>query len=190
MSVKTIQGGVQTVTITPTAPPAAAQTTDGSNEIHPTNKGGFWSDTGKVAGVFVVVGLLIAAMIGAIIFFLLRRRNSQNKATTITSVDDDPPNSGSGAPYMVDRRRSNLTLATTGLAGLTRGSSHDKSPNEKTPGSLSRRGSIPMGPHDQRLNPAALYNAHPNGSHASIASFRDDQDYSRPVLHVRNPDSE
>ena len=35
---------------------------------------------------------------------------------------------------------------------------------------------------DQRLDPGAWY---PNGSHTSLASFRDDYDYSRRVLHVR-----
>ena len=179
---------MQTVTVTPTAPPQAAQTESHLPEGQSQN--GFWSSTGKVAGTFTVVGVIIAALIGAAILLFIRKRNKHRGSMTINSIDEDAPTSSNGAPYMVDRRRSNLTLATTNMGGLTRGSSHDKSPNEKTPGSLSRRGSIPMN-HDQRLNPAALFNTnHPNGSHASVASFRDDQDYSRPVLHVRNPDRE
>ena len=88
---------------------------------------------------------------------------------------------------MTDRRRSNLQLATAGLGGLSRGNSDEKSATEYTPASNSRRTSVPL-VHDQRLNPAALWRAtHDNGSHVSIASFRDDRDYSRPVLHVSCP---
>ena len=48
-----------------------------------------------------------------------------------------------------------------------------------------RRSSNPMRIVDQRLNPTAVWNPlHDNGSHASIGSFRDDQDYSRRMLRV------
>jgi len=177
---------VQTITITPSQPPQAAQTAGTVSKSNANH--GFFASPGKVAGTFIAVALIILSLIGAVVFLLLRRRRNGNKATALQSIDEEP--ASNGAPYMVDRagRRSNLTLATKGL-GLTRGSSNEKSPETKTPGSLSRRGSIPL--HDQRLNPAALWStSHTNGSHASVASFRDDQDYSRPVLHVRNPDQD
>lgn len=40
---------------------------------------------------------------------------------------------------------------------------------------------------DSRLNPNTLM-SNPNTSHTSISTLQDDQDYSRPVLSVRNPD--
>ena len=137
----------------------------------------------------MVVALLIITAVAAAIFFMLRHMRRRNESITVGSQADEDVVSGSGAPYMVDRRRSNLTLNTANMGGLTRGSSNEKKPgsHENTPANLSRRTSIPM-VHDQRLNPAALWSpVHDNGSHASIASFRDDQDYSRPVLHVSAP---
>ena len=56
---------------------------------------------------------------------------------------------------------------------------------EKSPaGTLDKRNSYP---HitDQRLEPTAVWNPlHDNGSHVSVRSFRDDQDYSRRMLRV------
>ena len=56
---------------------------------------------------------------------------------------------------------------------------------EKSPAdTLDRRSSYPR-IVDQRLEPAAVWNPlHDNGSHVSIRSFRDDQDYSRRMLRV------
>ena len=148
----------------------------------------FWDDTGKVAGTFVAVAIVAIALIAAGIWFLLRRmRNHQNEAMAVESNADEDRGSAAGTPFMTDRRRSNLQLATAGLGALSRGNSDEKSATEHTPASNSRRTSIPL-VHDQRLNPAALWRAgHDNGSHISIASFRDDRDYSRPVLHASHP---
>ena len=176
-------GSARTVTIFPTQG-QPEQTAKSLASSAPANANSFWSSTGKVAGTFTVVGLIIAAIIGGLLYFFLRRWRKNDDAMTVAS-NEEQPTSSNGAPYMVDRRRSNLTLATGGLAGLTRGSSQEKSPvDNKTPASMSRRGSNPM-TTDQRLNPAALWNtAHNNGSHVSVASFQDERDYSRPVLHV------
>lgn len=182
-SIKTVLGTAQTVTVTPTVTPVLQQTPE-STVVAGADPNSFWGNTGKVAGTFVVVGLLIAACIGGAIFFYLRGFRRHDDANTLAS-NDDGPTANNGAPYMVDRRRSNLTLATQGMTGLTRGNSNDKSPTEsKAPAQIMRRGSLPM-PQDARLNPVALWNAHPNNSQVSIDTFRDDRDYSRPVLHVR-----
>ncbi|KAL9586217.1 MAG: hypothetical protein Q9212_001042 [Teloschistes hypoglaucus] len=182
-SVMTITGQVKTVTITPTAPPSAAAD---------SRSGGFMSHPGKVAGLFVGVGLMICALAGALIWFYLRwKRNAETD--TIASTG------GGGTPQ---RRQSKLS--TMGLLGGTRksnmrksvppiqtggwgpGNSHEKSPSD-TPIDY-RRTSYPR-VVDQRLDPMALWNPlQDNGSHVSIQSFRDDQDYSRRMLRVANPD--
>jgi hypothetical protein len=189
-SIKTLQGSAFTVTVTPATTPTAVTGTPASQQsaqnqiVAGLDQDSFWGNTGKVAGTFTVVGLLAAAMLGGAVFYCWRRFRSGNEDRMTVTSNEDGPTATNGAPYMVDRRRSNLTLATAGLVGLTRGSSHDKSPTEtKTPAQISRRGSAPM-PHDQRLNPVALWNAHLNGSHVSVATFQDERDYSRPVLHV------
>ena len=80
------------------------------------------------------------------------------------------------------------TINTGGWGAMNEGS--ERSPNETvTP--MSRRTSYPLRVVDQRLEPAAVWNPiHDNGSHISLRSFRDDQDYSRRMLRVANPDSE
>ncbi len=59
----------------------------------------------------------------------------------------------------------------------------EKSPSDvNTP--LDLRSSYPR-IVDQRLDPIALWNPlHDNGSHVSVRSFQDDQDYSRRMLRV------
>ena len=184
-SVTTVLGSVQTVLVTPSPPPQPAQTN--TTIVNAQAPDTFWNDTGKVAGTFVVVALVIIGAVAAAIFFMARRMRRRNEAIAVGSNADEDIVPGSGGnPYMVDRRRSNLTLTTNNMAGLTRGNSNEKpGSQEHTPATVSRRTSIPL-VHDQRLNPAALWQpSHENGSHVSVASFRDDQDYSRPVLHVR-----
>ena len=167
--------------MTPSSPPQPAQTS--TTVVNASASDPFWSDAGKVAGTFVVVALIIIGVVAAAIWFMLRRRRRTDAITVGSNADEDFGSAG-GQPYMVDRRKSNLTL-TTNLGGLTRGNSNEKPGSlENTPATISRRTSIPL-VHDQRLNPAALWHpSHENGSHVSVGSFRDDRDYSRPVLHV------
>lgn len=70
------------------------------------------------------------------------------------------------------------------------GGSAEKSPTD-TPTLVDRRRSYgPTRVIDQRLEPTALWNPlHDNGSHISVRSFRDDQDYSRRMLRVSSPPS-
>lgn len=80
------------------------------------------------------------------------------------------------------RERNNLPEIQT--SGWGPGNGTDKSPAD----TLDKRSSYPR-MVDQRLEPTALWNPlHDNGSHVSIRSFKDDQDYSRRMLRVANPD--
>ena len=76
------------------------------------------------------------------------------------------------------RERIAPTIQTSGLGT---GNGSEQSPAD----TLDRRNSYPR-VVDQRLEPTALWNPiHDNGSHVSVRSFRDDQDYSRRMLRVR-----
>lgn len=77
-----------------------------------------------------------------------------------------------------DKRVS--SIQTSGWGAST---NVEKSPSDaNTP--LDLRSSYPR-VVDQRLDPVALWNPlHDNGSHVSVRSFQDDQDYSRRMLRV------
>ncbi|KAL8698120.1 MAG: hypothetical protein Q9201_006745 [Fulgogasparrea decipioides] len=184
-SVMTVTGQVTTITITPTAPPSAAAAAQSDN-------GGFMSHPGKVAGLFVGVALIICLIAAALICFFLRRKRD-SEAETLASI------AGGETPQ---RRQSKLS--TMGLLGGTRRSNKRKSVpaiqtsgwgpgngTEKSPSDTPidyHRASYPR-VVDQRLEPTALWNPlQDNGSHVSIQSFRDDQDYSRRMLRIANPD--
>lgn len=184
-SVMTVTGQVKTITITPTVPPTAKQTSQ--NE----EGGGFMSHPGKVAGLFVGVGLIICLVGAAIIWFFLRRKRDAEAETIASTTGGETP----------QRRQSKLS--TMGLLGGTRRSNRKSVPQIQTSGWGTGNNTeksptdTPIEYHrssyprvvDQRLEPAALWNPlQDNGSHVSIQSFRDDQDYSRRMLRVANPD--
>ncbi|KAL8911586.1 MAG: hypothetical protein Q9171_003251 [Xanthocarpia ochracea] len=181
-SVMTVTGQVKTITITPTAPPSGAVVAQVSRD------GGFMSHPGKVAGLFVGVALIIGLIAAAGIWFCLRRKRNAEAETIASTTGGETP----------QRRQSKMS--TMGLLGGTRRSNNRKSvpmiqtsgwgpgnSTEKSPSDTPidyRRTSYPR-VVDQRLEPAALWNPlQDNGSHVSIQSFRDDQDYSRRMLRV------
>ncbi|KAL9630305.1 MAG: hypothetical protein Q9204_004788 [Flavoplaca sp. TL-2023a] len=182
VSVMTVTGQVKTITITPTIPPSGAVVAQLSRND------GFMSHPGKVAGLFVGVALIICLLAAALIWFFIRRKRKA-EAETIASM---------GGGETPQRRQSKMS--TIGLLGGTRRSNNRKSvpriqtsgwgpgnSTEKSPTDTPidyRRTSYPR-VVDQRLEPAALWNPlQDNGSHVSIQSFRDDQDYSRRMLRV------
>ncbi|KAL8887355.1 MAG: hypothetical protein Q9192_006343, partial [Flavoplaca navasiana] len=186
VSVMTVTGQVKTITITPTIPPSGAVVAQLSRDD------GFMSHPGKVAGLFVGLALIICLSAAALIWVFIRRKRKA-EAETIASM---------GGGETPQRRQSKMS--TIGLLGGTRRSNNRKSvpriqtsgwgpgnSTEKSPTDTPidyRRTSYPR-VVDQRLEPAALWNPlQDNGSHVSIQSFRDDQDYSRRMLRVANPD--
>ncbi|KAL8888682.1 MAG: hypothetical protein Q9215_003910 [Flavoplaca cf. flavocitrina] len=186
VSVMTVTGQVKTITITPTIPPSGAVVAQLSRDD------GFMSHPGKVAGLFVGVALIICISAAALIWFFIRRKRKAEAETMASMGGGETP----------QRRQSKMS--TIGLLGGTRRSNNRKSvpriqtsgwgpgnSTEKSPTDTPidyRRTSYPR-VVDQRLEPAALWNPlQDNGSHVSIQSFRDDQDYSRRMLRVANPD--
>ncbi|KAL8728545.1 MAG: hypothetical protein Q9181_005313 [Wetmoreana brouardii] len=185
-SVMTVTGQVTTITITPTGPPSAAAAAQ-------SDKGGFMSHPGKVAGLFVGVGVIICLIAAALIWFFLRRKRDSEAEMLGSTAGGETP----------QRRQSKLS--TMGLLGGTRRSNKRKSvPAIQTSGWGPGNGpekspsDTPIDYHrasyprvvDQRLEPTALWNPlQDNGSHVSIQSFRDDQDYSRRMLRVSDTQS-
>lgn len=178
----TVTGQVKTLTITPTAPPAQTA------QAQVSKNGGFFSDSGKVAGVFVVVALAILAVAGFLIWFFLRRRK-RAEATAVASVagGDTPQRRPSRLSQMglvggSARRKGEKTVPSIQTSGWGSGNNAEKSPTDHTP--IDHRSSYPR-VVDQRLDPVALWNPlHDNGSHVSIRSLQDNQDYSRRMLRV------
>ncbi|KAI4109096.1 MAG: hypothetical protein LQ339_001901 [Xanthoria mediterranea] len=184
-SVMTVTGQVKTITITPTIPP------NGAVVAQPSRDGGFMSHPGKVAGLFVGIALIICLLAAALIWFFIRRkRNAEAEAMASTAGGETPQRRQSkmstigllGGTRRTNKRRSVPKIQTSGWGP---GNSMEKSPVD-TPVDY-RRTSYPR-VVDQRLEPAALWNPlQDNGSHVSIQSFRDDQDYSRRMLRVGDP---
>ncbi|KAL8847140.1 MAG: hypothetical protein Q9221_007805 [Calogaya cf. arnoldii] len=186
-SVITVTGQVKTITVTPTIPP------NGAVMAQPSHDDGFMSHPGKVAGLFVGIALIICLLAAALIwwFFMRRKRNAEAETIASTAGGETPQRRQSkmstigllGGTRRSNNRKSVPKIQTSGWGP---GNSTEKSPTE-TPIDY-RRTSYPR-VVDQRLEPAALWNPlQDNGSHVSIQSFRDDQDYSRRMLRVANPD--
>ncbi|MCJ1379264.1 hypothetical protein MMC17_002365, partial [Xylographa soralifera] len=183
-SIVTVTGEIQTVTVTPTAPPPSLETVE---QMTPAPAGGFFSNAGKVAGVFVAVALIIMALFLLVVWctcFRGRDRNTINSETIIGDGTVSRRTSRMSQLGFAVKRRSGdwRNLSRNSTSGLTSLGVEEKIPiNTMTP--VSRRASGPMRVVDQRLDPNSLWNGeHSNGSHASIHSFRDDRDYTRRVL--------
>ena len=80
------------------------------------------------------------------------------------------------------RRKNEKAVPSIQTSGWGAGNTVEKSPTETMP--IDHRSSYPR-VVDQRLDPVALWNPlHDNGSHVSIRSLQDHQDYSRRMLRV------
>ena len=181
----TVTGQVETLTVTPTAPPTVETTVATVTE---ERNGGFWSNKAEVGGVFFLVAVVIIALIAGIIFWILRRKRPSDTATI-------PSTTGNNTPQRRPSRLSQMgliggvqrqpTVPSIQTSGWGPGTSAEKSPADTL--NADRRSSYPR-VVDQRLEPTALWNPlHDNGSHVSVRSFRDDQDYSRRMLRVSSP---
>jgi len=178
----TVTGQIETLTVTPTAPPTVATTIATAAK---DNGGGFWSNKAQVGGVFFVVALAIIAIIAAIIFFLLRRKRPSDTATIPSTTGNNTPQrrpSRLSQMGLIGGVQRQATVPSIQTSGWGPGTSAEKSPADTL--NADRTSSYPR-VVDQRLEPTALWNPlHDNGSHVSVRSFRDDQDYSRRMLRV------
>lgn len=178
----TVTGQVETLTVTPTAPPTVATTVA---TVAKESNGGFWSNKAEVGGVFFVVAVAIIAIIAGITFWLLRRKRPSDTATIPSTTGNNTPQrrpSRLSQMGLIGGVQRQATVPNIQTSGWGPGTSAEKSPADTL--NADRRSSYPRFV-DQRLEPTALWNPlHDNGSHVSVRSFRDDQDYSRRMLRV------
>lgn len=175
-SVKTITGSAQTqiattqivstVTNTPSSIPSTnsqapnTANTDADNN-QDKKKDGFFDSTGKVAGTFTAVGVVVVALLSTLLYCCcLRKRHD----------DDEDEENGHHS----------------GVIGLDDESAQSMKDEKFMDGSTTNGGGIHPQDFvevDQRLDPRQMFMNWENGSRKSLA---DDMDYSRRVLRVTN----
>ncbi|EEH33070.2 hypothetical protein PAAG_04123 [Paracoccidioides lutzii Pb01] len=158
--IQTVLGPVVTQTISPDASQTAVPTKDSSLS------GG--AIAGIVTGTLLAVGLIISMVLWV---FCIRRRQEKNM-----NDDMDPFERSVPSPSF------QTTLQTPAMAYNQRGSK----PMNGGVGSNDRNLlSVPAFTDSRMTNDVAIY---PNGNRQSNISLQDNQDYSRPVLRLTNPD--
>ncbi|CRG87704.1 Cell wall integrity and stress response component 4 [Talaromyces islandicus] len=170
VSVHTVAGQPVTVTVGNSDP---AQTSSGSATTAQKSSslsGG--AIAGIVIGCLLGVGALAAA--GLWFFFFGRRRNESHEKSPTPESRYDPSTPGTASDAQRQSRGSQMTF----MRNFMGSSEPATSPNDY------------LNPNraftDNRMKKdAALY---PNGSRHSAVSLRDEEDYSRPVLRLTNPD--
>lgn len=145
--------------------------------------------SGAIAGIVIGVLLGVSFLALAFCFCWYRPRRKHQEANEV--ITSNPPQRESsvlsrvgllGAASKQYAPRPLPKIRTSGFGG------RDTGPNsQETISPMSqRRNSQPMF-IDNRLNPNAM-TQHPNASKSSVSTLQDNQDYSRPVLTIRNPD--
>lgn len=169
---------MSTITVTPTTPPVET-----SLPQRKSSDGGFIHNTGAVAGVFTVVGLTVAALIGLAVWALLRRRRHADSIPVGSVAGGDTPQRRPSRLSQMGLVGNTTRSSVHGIqtAGLETGSHGETA--EITP--VSQRASYPR-IVDQRLDPDSLWEPlrHYSGSHTSLHSLQDNRDYSRRMFRV------
>lgn len=152
--------------------------------------GSFFDNAGRVAGVFTVLALLVAALVFAV-FWYIRRRKQKG-----APLGADSPTSESFRGGLIgnaaQEKRSSRSMSTLGLTAPYASDKPPLPPPIITSNSASSGGSggllgiTPDRITDQRLDPGQVWMRfeNDNASRMSVRSLRDDQDYSRRVLRV------
>ncbi|KAF4213511.1 hypothetical protein CNMCM8980_009094 [Aspergillus fumigatiaffinis] len=164
VSVQTVAGIVKTITVSDTKPTATATSTSSESQ-----KGGSGVSGGTIAGAVVgAVGGLAA--IAAIIFFILaskRRSRAQSPDPSVSNV-------------LLDGRQSKGSQMSFVKGMFSDGHSHTLSA-----GSTITPQRMPTFTDNRLKTDTVLYG---NGRRDSDVSLQDNEDYSRPVLRLTNPD--
>lgn len=180
-SVETVTGQVRTITITPTTP--STSNMNGAPIEKPPSAG---LTTAQAVGL--TVGLVaVIAIIATIIFLMVRKRRQARANDQYDEVIRGDSSSGQ-LPKRTMSETSRYMLGTDGRQVV-----EGWEPEPEAAGSRRSR----LMPVDPRLDPfAPVYQrGDGNRSRESIATLRDDHDYSRrvhqnrPILRATNPDT-
>jgi hypothetical protein len=140
----------------------------------------FWDAPGKVAGVFVTVGVIIL-LLGIAILWIFRRRKT-------TSKDEEKPED---LPKSITRQNSMGQTVSRSTSLLQLLGKREKNRPEVASGPSANGGRVSRSPTnlaipslDQRLDPRSMMNRFEDND--SRVSFRDEDDYSRRVWRITN----
>ncbi|KAB8215646.1 hypothetical protein BDV33DRAFT_9271 [Aspergillus novoparasiticus] len=159
-SVETVAGEVKTITV-----PNAKPTSDPSAGMSEKDSGGSGLSGGAIAGVVVgsIGGLAAIIAIFFLIFFKKRQQRSTSPSPSVSNVLLDGRNS-KGSQMSVANRAFSDNHSHTLSAGSSR---------------------LPTFTDTRLKTDTVLF---PGGRRDSDVSLQDNEDYSRPVLRLTNPD--
>ncbi|KAK2797492.1 hypothetical protein FQN50_009175 [Emmonsiellopsis sp. PD_5] len=178
---------VSTLTSHITTPPTGTSSGDivtltigpGSSQTGPANASGGSAPLsgGAIAGIIIgallAFGLALAAVLW--IFCMRRRRDKEMSDDSATSPYDRPVPSPS----------FHGTIQSPTMSYTPSRPTHNAYGSNGAPSQTGNRLSVPAFTDSRMKKDAAIY---PNGSRHSNVSLQDNQDYSRPVLRLTNPD--
>lgn len=191
------------------SPTTSASETESSSS---NNSKSFFDSTGKVAGTFTAVGVVVVGAVAALLYCCCfgagRQNDDYSDEENQYSSDELSVNNEKSAAGVAGNFQSKLSLrnsilkrdnssksilsmfnpATGGLAGSSVGRSMSKKKlNPRKEAGTDNTGPImfPISEFDGRLDPNSMF----ENSNTSKFSFADENDYSRRILHVANPDS-
>lgn len=208
VSVTTVNGSASQL-ITTKYVTEVAQQTASSDAQHKSSGNSFFDSKGKVAGTFTAVGVVVVAAIAAILYCCCfgagRHHDDYSDEENQYSSDElsmgnekTVPVGGLKAPLrsssaILDRSNSSKSILSffNAVGGGAGGASINRSASKKRLNPRSdlneNMNSGPMFPileFDHRLDPQTMFLTN-NESKMSLA---DEQDYSRRILHVANPE--
>lgn len=179
---------------------------DGDNNLK-----SFFDSTGKVAGTFTAVGVVVVGAIAGLLYcccFGAGRHNddysdeeNQYSSDEVSVVNEKNSPSGGGIFHSKSSLRSSnlkrdnssksimsiFNPVTGGAVGsnVARSLSKKKlNPNKESAPDTGGPIMFPISEFDNRLDPETMF----QNSNASKFSFADENDYSRRILHVANPE--
>ena len=143
----------------------------------------------QIVGLAVGLASGFSIIVIMVLWWLFLRRKKREFSARTNRVGDKTPQrrlsrlSEMGLVSGTAQTAGDKRLSSIQTSGWGASTNVEKSPSDaNTP--LDLRSSYPR-VVDQRLDPVALWNPlHDNGSHVSVRSFQDDQDYSRRMLRV------
>jgi len=184
-----VAGGFKTVVISATGSAVPKATAEAQSKDDD-----FFSNAGRAAGLIVGLILALFLIVAGVLFY--RRRQSLRRSALYAPGSTGGIIPAGGAGFFGSGRRGR-SMSTLGLVG-------EKSPPASTTPPDHLSGTVALTPHtaggttpqvgaiyDPRLDPGSLFMRfdHQTGSsRMSVRSLRDDQDYSRRVLRLANPD--